>query len=202
MVALSARRFVCSAIEVITLTTLPISVLESPSFDTLWFVVSATPTASEATRAASLAFCAISRIEAPISCEPAASVCTLCDTVPASPATTFARDAAAWALSPMRDVTPVSRCVLSPRVRAAVASVSTVRPIPSFAWFTATAMAPSSSRDSTAARLVRSPSAALRSVSETVRSWRFMRRPMSPTTNSAIARPAIREPIVHVRDVR
>jgi hypothetical protein len=67
---------VCSAIEVITLTTLPISADDSPSFATVAVVVSAAVTARAATSLASAAFDAISRIDAPISSVPAATVCT------------------------------------------------------------------------------------------------------------------------------
>jgi hypothetical protein len=80
MVALSASRFVCSAIAVMVLTTLAISSEDSPSLATVALVASATCTAWPATRATSLAFCAISRMETPISSEPAATVCTLTDT--------------------------------------------------------------------------------------------------------------------------
>jgi hypothetical protein len=49
MVALRARRLVCSAIEVMTLMTLPTSALDSPSFATLALVCSAMLTARAAT---------------------------------------------------------------------------------------------------------------------------------------------------------
>ena len=88
IVAFNASRFVCSAIEVITFTTSPISAEDSPSFATVAFVDSATPTACAATRAASFAFCAISRIDAPISSAPVATVCTLRDTCSAAADTT------------------------------------------------------------------------------------------------------------------
>ena len=77
IVALSASRFVCSAMLVITLTTLPISAEDSPSLATVAVVVSAAVTARAATSLASAAFVAISRIEAPICSAPAATVCTL-----------------------------------------------------------------------------------------------------------------------------
>ena len=77
IVAFSASRFVCSAMLVITLTTLPISAEDSPSFATVAVVVSAAVTARAATSLASAAFDAISRIEAPICSAPAATVCTL-----------------------------------------------------------------------------------------------------------------------------
>ena len=65
MVALRASRLVCCAIEVITLITLPISVLDSPSFvDGVVGRSAPRLTAFLATRADSLAFLAISRIEA------------------------------------------------------------------------------------------------------------------------------------------
>src|SRR3954469_24326501 len=88
MVALSASRFVCSAIEVITFTTLPISAEDSPSLAIVADVDAAASTALVATWLASSAFDAISRIEAPICSAPAATVCTLRLTSSAAPETT------------------------------------------------------------------------------------------------------------------
>src|SRR3954468_14239115 len=67
IVALSASRFVCSAMLVMVFTTSPISWDEAPSAVTVRVVVPAASTAVPATRAASAAFCAISLIDAPIS---------------------------------------------------------------------------------------------------------------------------------------
>ena len=114
MVALSASRLVCSAIEVITLTTLPISAEDTPSLETVSLVLCATPTAVDATSAAWLAFWAISRMDAPISSLPAAADRTLVDTSPAAPATTPACAAASCALPAIFAVTPVNCAVLSP----------------------------------------------------------------------------------------
>src|SRR4051794_18075149 len=88
IVAFRASRFVCSAIEVITFTTLPICAEDSPSFATVAVVVAAALTARDATSLASAAFEAISRIEAPICSAPAATVSTLRETSSAAPATT------------------------------------------------------------------------------------------------------------------
>ena len=88
IVAFRASRFVCSAMLVITLTTLPISAEDSPSFATVAVVVSAAVTARAATSLASAAFDAISRIDAPISSAPAATVCTLRETSSAALETT------------------------------------------------------------------------------------------------------------------
>ena len=88
MVAFSASRLVCSAMLVITFTTLPISADESPSLATVAVVVSAAVTARAATSLASAALTAISRIDAPICSAPAATVCTLRETSSAAPATT------------------------------------------------------------------------------------------------------------------
>ena len=93
MVALSASRFVCWAIEVITLMTLPISALLSPSLETVAFVFSATLTAAVATRAASWAFLAISLMLAPISSAALATVPTFRLTCSAAADTTFAWEA-------------------------------------------------------------------------------------------------------------
>ena len=88
IVALSASRFVCSAMLVITFTTLPISADDAPSLLTVADVVSTAATALMATSLAAAALLAISRIEAPISSAPAATVATLRDTSSAAPATT------------------------------------------------------------------------------------------------------------------
>ena len=94
MVALRASRLVCSAIEVMTLTTLPISAGGVAELGRRWrWWLRRRRRASPATRAASCAFWAISRIEAPISSVPAATVCTLRVTSSAAAATT-----PAWAL--------------------------------------------------------------------------------------------------------
>ena len=77
IVAFSASRLVCCAIEVMTLMTLPISALLSPSLAMVSLVVSADLTAVVATRAASAVFLAISLMLAPISSAPVATVCTL-----------------------------------------------------------------------------------------------------------------------------
>src|SRR5271170_393273 len=74
MVAFSARRLVCCAIEVMTLITLPISALLSPSLVMVALVESAALTAAVATRAASPAFLEISRLPAVISWAPVATV--------------------------------------------------------------------------------------------------------------------------------
>ena len=90
IVALSASRFVWSAIEVITLITLPISALDSPSLATVVLVLSATFTATVATLAASVAFLAISLMLAPISSTPVATVCTFVLTCSAAAEATLA----------------------------------------------------------------------------------------------------------------
>ena len=86
MVALSASRFVCSAIEVMTLTTSPISRLESPSLATVPLACCASSAADCATRTASVEDCEISRMLAVISSVAAATVCTLRDTCSAAAA--------------------------------------------------------------------------------------------------------------------
>ena len=88
IVAFSANKFVCSAMLVITLTTSPISCELTPNFETVSFVAAATPVARFATFAASFAFWAISRIDAPICSAPAATACTLRLTCSAAAATT------------------------------------------------------------------------------------------------------------------
>jgi hypothetical protein len=78
-VALSASRFVCSAIAVITFSTSPISRLESPSLATVCWAAAASSVAACATRAASVEFDAISRMLTLICSAAAATVCTLRD---------------------------------------------------------------------------------------------------------------------------
>src|SRR5580658_2477132 len=67
IVALSANRLVCWAIDVMTLMTLPISAEDSPSLATVVLVLLATLTAWVATLVASVVFLAISRMLALIS---------------------------------------------------------------------------------------------------------------------------------------
>jgi len=62
MVAFSARRLVCSAIDVITLITRPTSALASPSSDIVLAASSAVFTASRVTRVAELVLRAISSV--------------------------------------------------------------------------------------------------------------------------------------------
>ena len=72
MVALSASRFVCSAIEVMTFTTLPISALELPRASIVLDAVPAMSTACLATEAACWALLAISwMLDTRLSIEPA-----------------------------------------------------------------------------------------------------------------------------------
>ena len=116
-------------------------------------------TASVATRAASLAFWAISRIEAPISSAPVATVCTLRETCSAAAATTWA-----WAL-----VSSAEAAIWdeeSDTSTADDARVSAVRRMPlttvamfSTAVLSAPAIWPASSRELTGTRVLRSPAA-------------------------------------------
>ncbi len=76
IVAFNASRFVCWAIEVITLTTWPICDDDSPRRVTMSLVDCATATACAATLVASLALTLISRIELPICWPPVATACT------------------------------------------------------------------------------------------------------------------------------
>ncbi len=70
--------------------TLPISALDSPSLVMVWLVVSATVTALLATRAASLAFLEISRMDACISSGLAATTFTFLETSSLAADTTLA----------------------------------------------------------------------------------------------------------------
>ena len=159
IVALSASRFVCSAIEVITLTTLPISAEDSPSFATVAVVVAAASTALAATALASAAFEAISRIEAPICSAPAATVCTFRDTSSAAEATT-----PDWALVSPAEAEICADDADSSSDDAATASAdaaisATVAAMSAAATFSDSAICPSSSRPRTGRRTDRSPAA-------------------------------------------
>jgi hypothetical protein len=80
IVAFNASRLVCWAIDVMTLITLPISTLESPSFEMVALADSATVTAFFVTRAASVELREISRMADSISSDPVATIETLLDT--------------------------------------------------------------------------------------------------------------------------
>ena len=90
MVAFSASRLVCCAIEVMTLITCPISALLWPSLLMVSLVASADFTAAVATRVASAVFLAISLMLAPISSAPVATVWTLLATCSEAAETTLA----------------------------------------------------------------------------------------------------------------
>ena len=140
MVALRASRLVWPAIEVMTLMTLPISALDSPSWATVVLVLSATVTAAVATLAASAAFLAISLMLAPISSAPVATVCTFVLTCSAPAETMLAwaggflggrpicwlsasnssdTEPRPWAVPPALSSTSPSRAVISSRCFAA-----------------------------------------------------------------------------------
>ena len=159
MVALSASRLVCSAIEVMTLTTLPISGEDSPSLATVGVRGLGDLHGLAATWAASLAFWAISRIEAPISSAPAATVCTLRETCSAAAATTlaWARGLLGAGRDGLREPMSFSAAAASAWADSAVAR-TVVRRL-SEAWFRASAIWPTSSREVTSTRAVRSPAA-------------------------------------------
>src|SRR4051812_4772843 len=109
MVAFSASRLVCSAMPLISFTTVAISCEESPSFPTVLVVASATLTAWPATREASLALREISRIAASICREPVATVSTLEATSSAEATTRPACPVAVRALSAMPTAPRVER---------------------------------------------------------------------------------------------
>ncbi len=161
IVALRASRFVCSAIEVISLTTLPISALDAPSRATVSLAVPAATTASWATAAASPALAEISRIDALICSAAVATVSTLRDTCVAAVDTSPARPLVSSALPDMRPEISVS----SSDASASVAAVTATVPI---SWRSRAAVAssraairPSSSADATPVLPVRSPVASL-----------------------------------------
>ena len=152
-----------------TLMTLPISMLETPSFATLAFVASATLTADDATRAASLAFFAISRIEAVISSVPVATVCTLRLTCSAAALTMFACDDVSVALLPIWELTAFNSSdeLASAFAFCAIADMAVL--IAVSALFTDSLNWPSSSADDDSSRCVKSPSATRDSASEAKR---------------------------------
>ena len=117
----------------------------------------AASTASVPTRTASAAFCAISRIDAPISLELAATVSMLLDTRSAAATIPWAWLLDSSALRPK----PLLTVLSSPDVPAsAVAEWSSVRTTPwidAVAWSSASAMRPNSSLRCSDSRRVRSP---------------------------------------------
>ncbi|CAB4923707.1 unannotated protein [freshwater metagenome] len=157
IVAFSASRLVCSAIDVITLITSPISFEDTPSLVIVALVRSASATASAATRAASLAFCAISRIDADISSAPAATVATLRDTSSAADDTdpdctlVCSADAAICAADADSSSLEAATASADPTTEA-ISERSWPCAVPS-----ASAIRPSSSRECTAGVTVRSP---------------------------------------------
>ena len=122
IVAFSASRFVCCAIEVITLITFPISALDSPRLATVPCAELATATAEVATDAASVAFFAISRMLAVISSTAVATVWMLEETCVEEPDALAARSEVRAAPSPM----PWDRML---SCSAATASESAVPPM-------------------------------------------------------------------------
>ena len=79
MVAFSASKFVCAAMSLISVTTSPILRAASASPCTFTFVFPTSPTAWEATRAASATCRLISEIEEESSSDASATDCTLVD---------------------------------------------------------------------------------------------------------------------------
>ena len=146
MVAFRASRLVCSAIEVISLITLPISAEDSPSCRTVSVARAASSTATAAICAASLVFCEISRIDRPISSEPAATVCTF---RAISSASADAAEVCELLLSAASAISPatVESCVAAPaRATDSVSIVRSESRIDSIARSSPAAIRPSSSR--------------------------------------------------------
>ena len=151
------------------------------------------PTASDAeaaTREASLADMAISRMEAPISSEPVATVATLADTWWAADATAFAWLDVASAVPPIwievADSLPEEAVIWV----AAPVMACTVAAMVSTARSRARPMRPTSSARVSPTLLVRSPSATRPSTSTVRRSGRVIPR----TTQNASSRAATRQP--------
>ena len=119
----------------------------------------ATCTAPPATRAASLVFWAISRMLAPISSAPVATVCTLRDTWSAAAATTSASEAVRSAEAEMAPVMPVSDPEESLTARALPRIVRMMPATVSSASFVDRAIRDTSSCPVTSSRPVRSPAA-------------------------------------------
>src|SRR6516162_9427329 len=126
MVAFRASRFVCWAILVMTLMTLPISALLSPSLATVALVFSATLTAEVATRAASLALLAISLMLAPISSAAVDTVVTLLLTCSAAAEATLACVAVSSALVAICWLTAVSSWLELANTWAVLAMLATL----------------------------------------------------------------------------
>src|SRR6516162_8095267 len=126
MVAFKASKLVCWAMEVITLMTLPISALLSPSLATVVLVLSATLTAAVATLAASLALLAISLMLAPISSVPVDTVVTFLLTCSAAAEATLAWVAVSSALAAICWLTAVSSWLELANTWAVLAMLATL----------------------------------------------------------------------------
>src|SRR6478735_2168991 len=171
IVAFSASRLVCSAMDVMTLTTEAISCEEAPSLPTVSVVVAAMPTALPATWAAAFALCAISRIAACICSEPVATVPTLRDTSPAEDETT----PACWA-------TPSTFTAIAPAVLLRFADE------PASRWAESRTMTMTSAKASRVTLSDRFISAISRALASSIAFWASAARPfMSRSTpaNSA-----------------
>ena len=162
MVAFSASRLVCSAMEVMTLMMSPISALAAPSSPTTWLVASEVTTASWAIVAASLELRAISLIDA-VSCSvPADAEWTSPSICLAAPLTISAWLVAARAEEAIRSLPAVSR----PEASMRAAALSEIDWIASRSWLVSWTKARVSSPISPG-RVVSSPSAACRSPAAT-----------------------------------
>ncbi len=190
MVAFSASRFVCSAMEVMSLTTSPISREEAERRSRIAEASAALLTAAEATEEASAVEEAISRIAALISSPAAATVemDVLISSVAAE--TTCDWPADSWAPEDSSADTRVSSCAEEPSRWASPPICCTAARKRPVVWSRARAIAPISSRLSTPTVAVRSPSATCARTSVTRCSGATMLRRMTSAAATARARPA------------
>ncbi len=143
----------------ITLITSAISAEDSPSLPTWAVVASATVTACSATRAASVALCAMSRIEAPICSVPWDTFETLSLTLAAAAEAVCAWSAACSAERDMVLAVAVSCSAAAATACAEPATEETTRRVLACASSSARAIWPTSSWPRTSAATVRSPAA-------------------------------------------
>ena len=140
MVAFSASRLVCSAMLLMTLITLPISVLLSPRRNTAPLAFSAMRTASEVTVAAWLVLPAMSRMLPFICSAETATVFTLFMTCSDAADTTLACAAVSSALALICSLTSFSSSEAVARVSAWLAIWVSASRIDVPAWLTASAI--------------------------------------------------------------
>jgi hypothetical protein len=183
---------VCAAIEVIVLTTVPISCDERLELlDRRLRGLGGADRLRRDRRPPCCADWAICRIVVPISSAAEATISTLADTSPAVSDTRLACSAAPRAAAAEASLLPTSVVAVPSRVRALPASRLTAAAVAASMWLVASAMRRNSSAPVTSARAVRSPRAP---DSRTVRA-RASERPMDLMMAVPTAPPSTRRTV-------